>query len=102
MTDEQYYELIQPYTDAKEIMLSRLGTLKHNLYSEPSYKSIHTIQDRIKKKSSMEKKLQKKGIEATPMNAKDYLQEYAEMLMSIDQRFEHFSPAELQNITSKG
>ncbi len=205
MTDEQYYELIQPYADAKEIMLSRLGTLKHNLYSEPSYKSIHTIQDRIKKKTSMEKKLQKKGVEATPMNAKDYLQdiagirvicyfvndiyrlvdtikmqadlivvrerdyiskpkengyrsfhlivcvplyytdgmeyfpveiqfrtmamdfwasmehrilykkaredrlpvamelqEYAEMLMSIEQRFEHFSPAELQNIPSKG
>ena len=30
------------------------------------------------------------------------LQEYAEMLMSIEQRFEHFSPAELQNIPSKG
>ena len=73
MTDEQYYELIQPYTDAKEIMLSRLNTLKHNLYSEPSCKPIHNIQDRIKKKNSIEKKLAKKGVDATSMNAKDYL-----------------------------
>lgn len=77
MTDEQYYELIQPYTDAKEIMLSRLNTLKHNLYSEPSCKPIHNIQDRIKKKNSIEKKLAKKGVDATSMNAKDYLQDIA-------------------------
>jgi len=77
VTDEQYYELIQPYTDAKEIMLSRLNTLKHNLYSEPSCKPIHNIQDRIKKKNSIEKKLAKKGVDATSMNAKDYLQDIA-------------------------
>ena len=77
MTDEQYYELIQPYTDAKEIMLSRLNTLKHNLYSEPSCRPIHNIQDRIKKKNSIEKKLAKKGVDATSMNAKDYLQDIA-------------------------
>ena len=77
MTDEQYYELIQPYTDAKEIMLSRLNTLKHHLYSEPSCKPIHNIQDRIKKKNSIEKKLAKKGVDATSMNAKDYLQDIA-------------------------
>ncbi len=77
MTDEQYYELIQPYMDAKEVMLSRLNTLKHNLYVEPSCKPIHNIQDRIKKKCSIEKKLRKKGVEETAMNAKDYLQDIA-------------------------
>lgn len=77
MTEEQYYELIQPYMDAKEVMLSRLNTLKHNLYAEPSCKPIHNIQDRIKKKRSIEKKLRKKGVEVTAMNAKDYLQDIA-------------------------
>lgn len=77
MTDEQYYELIKPYMDAREIMLTRLNTLKHNLYGESTSKPIHNIQDRIKKKSSIEKKLRKKGVEETALNAKDYLQDIA-------------------------
>ena len=75
MTDEEYYEFIQPYEDAKQMLLTRLDVLNHNLYGEASARPIHNIQCRIKKKQSIEEKLQRKGKEPTVMNAKDYLQE---------------------------
>ncbi len=77
MTNEQYYTFIQPYTDAKEILLARLNVLEHNLYSESAARPIHNIQNRIKKKESIENKLLKKEKEPTMMNAKDYLQDIA-------------------------
>lgn len=77
MTDEQYYDFIQPYEDAKQMLLTRLDVLNHNLYGESSSRPIHNIQDRIKKKKSIEEKLDKKEKEATVMNAKDYLQDIA-------------------------
>ena len=36
MTDEEYYEFIQPYEDAKQMLLTRLDVLNHNLYGEAS------------------------------------------------------------------
>lgn len=77
MTNEEYHTFIQPYIDAKEVLLTRLQVLKHNLYSESSGKPIHNIQNRIKEKESIEDKLRKKGKEPTVMNAKDYLQDIA-------------------------
>ena len=77
MTNEQYYTFIQPYTDAKEILLARLNVLEHNLYSESAARPIHNIQNRINKKESIENKLLKKEKEPTMMNAKDYLQDIA-------------------------
>lgn len=77
MTEEQYYNFIRPYIDAKEMMLSRLNVLKHHLYEKSIGRPIHTIQDRIKAKQSLENKLLKKGYEATLENAKDYLQDIA-------------------------
>ena len=77
MTDEEYYEFIQPYEDAKQMLLTRLDVLNHNLYGEASARPIHNIQCRIKKKQSIEEKLQRKGKEPTVMNAKDYLQDIA-------------------------
>lgn len=77
MTNEQYYTFIQPYTDAKEILLARLNVLEHNLYNESAAHPIHNIQNRIKKKESIENKLLKKEKEPTMMNAKDYLQDIA-------------------------
>ena len=50
MTDEEYYEFIQPYEDAKQMLLTRLDVLNHNLYGESSARPIHNIQCRIKKK----------------------------------------------------
>ena len=77
MTDEEYYEFIQPYEDAKQMLLTRLDVLNHNLYGEAYARPIHNIQCRIKKKQSIEEKLQRKGKEPTVMNAKDYLQDIA-------------------------
>ena len=77
MTNEQYYTFIQPYSDAKDILLARLNVLEHNLYGKTSARPTHHIQERIKKKESIEKKLLKKGKEPTMMNAKDYLQDIA-------------------------
>ena len=57
MTDEEYYEFIQPYEDAKQMILTRLDVLNHNLYGEASARPIHNIQCRIKKKQSIEEKL---------------------------------------------
>ncbi len=34
MTEEEYYTFIQPYEDAKEVLLARLHVLKHNLYED--------------------------------------------------------------------
>lgn len=77
MTEEQYYEFIRPYEDAKQMLLTRLDVLNHNLYGESTGRPIHNIQDRLKKKESIEEKLARKGKEATVMNAKDYLQDIA-------------------------
>ncbi len=77
MSDEEYYTFIQPYADAKEVLLARLNVLKHNLYRGSSGVPIHNIQSRIKTKKSLEGKLARKGKEPTVMNAKDYLQDIA-------------------------
>ena len=42
MTDEEYYEFIQPYEDAKQMLLTRLDVLNHNLYGDASARPIHT------------------------------------------------------------
>ena len=77
MTDQEYYTFIQPYEDAKEVLLARLHVLEHNLYEVSAGQPIHNIQDRIKEKKSIEDKLRKKEKEPTVMNAKDYLQDIA-------------------------
>lgn len=77
MTNEQYYTFIQPYSDAKDILYARLNVLEHNLYGKTATHPTHNIQERIKRKESIEKKLLKKGKEPTMMNAKDYLQDIA-------------------------
>uniref|UniRef100_UPI00405730D5 GTP pyrophosphokinase n=1 Tax=Agathobacter sp. TaxID=2021311 RepID=UPI00405730D5 len=75
MTNEEYYELIQPYEDAASVMFSRIKILKHSLYEDSALKSIHNVQERIKSKESIEKKLLKKQKAETMENAKDYLQD---------------------------
>ncbi len=77
MTDQEYYTFIQPYEDAKEVLLARLHVLEHNLYEVSESQPIHNIQSRIKEKNSLEDKLRKKDKQPTVMNAKDYLQDIA-------------------------
>ena len=49
MTNEQYYDLIQPYEDASRMLLGRLELLNRSLYGGgPDYGPIHNIQSRIK------------------------------------------------------
>ena len=43
MTDEEYYEFIQPYEDAKQMLLTRLDVLNHNLYGDASARPIHNL-----------------------------------------------------------
>ena len=51
--------------------------LNHSIYQTQTGKPIHNIQYRIKKKDSLEKKLELHGFEPTYENAKDQLQDIA-------------------------
>ena len=59
MNDEQYYEFIKPYEDAKQMLLTRLDVLNHTLYPTKAGRPIHNMQSRIKKRKSLEEKLVK-------------------------------------------
>ena len=62
MNEKEYYNLIKPYEDAMQMLLSRLDTLNHTLYESSATHPvpIHNIQSRIKSKKSIEDKLIKK------------------------------------------
>lgn len=77
MTDSEYYNLIRPYEDAQKLLLTRLEILNHSIYEASASKPIHTFQNRIKQKASIEKKLAGKGLAPTAENAKDVLQDIA-------------------------
>ncbi len=77
MTDEEYINFIQPYDDARQMLLTRLDVLNHTLYGDSQSCPIHYIQSRIKTKTSMEEKIKKKDKEPTVENVKDYLQDIA-------------------------
>lgn len=77
MNDEQYYEFIKPYEDAKQMLLTRLDVLNHTLYPTKAGRPIHNMQSRIKKRKSLEEKLVKKKKEPSVDNAKDYIQDIA-------------------------
>ncbi len=75
MTNEQYYELIKPYEDAVQLMLTRLEVLNHSIYTHSASvsKPVHHMQHRIKEKKSIEDKLERFGMTESVMNAKDRL-----------------------------
>lgn len=77
MTNEQYYELIKPYEDVCQIMLTKLEILNHSIYSRDIGKPIHHIQNRVKKKKSIEEKLERLDLTDSVMNAKDHLMDIA-------------------------
>lgn len=77
MTNEQYYELIGPYHDANEILLTRLSMLDKNLYEKDVSCPIHNMQHRIKKKKSIEGKLVRRDLTDSLQNAKDHLMDIA-------------------------
>lgn len=77
MTNEQYYELIKPYEDVSQVMLTKLEILNHSIYSKDIGKPVHHIQSRIKKKKSIEEKLERLELTDSVMNAKDHLMDIA-------------------------
>lgn len=77
MTNEQYYLLIHPYSDAANLILTRLEILNHKVYEQADAQPIHGITSRIKEKDSIEHKLKKKHSSGSPDNAKALLQDIA-------------------------
>ncbi|MCD7817977.1 MAG: (p)ppGpp synthetase [Lachnospiraceae bacterium] len=77
MTSEQYYELIVPYQDAMNLLLTRLDVLNHSIYKGAAYKPVHTVYSRIKKHESLDGKLIRLNHETTPANAREFLQDIA-------------------------
>ena len=77
MTNEQYYDCIRPYQNACQIMRAKLEVLNGSLYQKSSVSPIHNIQERIKSKRSIEKKLEKLGYSDSVQNAKDHLRDIA-------------------------
>ena len=76
MTNEQYYDFIQPYQNANAIMRMKLEVLNHNLYLKTS-EPIHHIQERVKEKKSIEEKLERMNYSDSVQNAKDHLLDVA-------------------------
>ena len=78
MTNEQYYDLIKPYEDARRVMNTRLEVLNHSLYKEKNVSGpIHNIQGRLKEKRSIEDKLRRLGFTDSIVNARNELQDIA-------------------------
>lgn len=77
MTNEQYYDFIQSYQSACQMMYGRLEDLNKSLYVKQAASPIHNLQERIKSKKSIEKKLEKLGFSDSVQNAKDFLQDIA-------------------------
>lgn len=76
MTDRQYLDLIVHYEDAGRVMKTRLEILNQNLHGRKSACGpVHNIQWRTKEKRSIEKKLEKLGLESTGSNARNYLRD---------------------------
>lgn len=77
MTEEEYSNLIIHYGDAIASIMARLETLNNDYRLKYQNYPIHYIQNRIKKKKSIEAKLKKKEKEISAENAREYLTDIA-------------------------
>ena len=77
MTNEQYHTLIHPYTDAMNLILTRLEILNHCAADNVDVRPIHGITHRIKEKISMENKLKKKHSNGSVQDARTLLKDIA-------------------------
>ena len=82
MTDEEYYEFIQPYEDAKQMLLTRLDGMEY-LPVEIQFRTMS-----MDFWASMEHRISYKKERADKEQLKDELREYANMLVEIEGRFE--------------
>ena len=65
--EEEYQDLIRPYTDAMNNVRMRLEVLNKDYRKKNNNYPIHFIQTRIKKRASLEKKLMKKDLPVTAL-----------------------------------
>ena len=77
ITQEEYDSLIKPYSEALTIIQIRLNSLNAEYRSRSMQYPIHNIQHRIKSKSSIMKKLEKKGLSVSADIARDALTDIA-------------------------
>ena len=77
VTDEQYYEMIVPYQDAKKLLMARLEVLNHTLYQNSVWQPIHHIECRIKRKQSIEEKMKRKHLDDSVISIKENLRDIA-------------------------
>ncbi|MCM1388683.1 MAG: GTP pyrophosphokinase family protein [Bacillus sp. (in: Bacteria)] len=76
-TQEEYDRLIKPYSEALTIIQIRLDSLNAEYRSRSREYPIHNIQQRIKSKNSIIKKLEKKNMPLTASAARDELRDIA-------------------------
>ena len=90
MTDEEYYEFIQPYEDAKQMLLTRLDGMEYF----PVEIQFRTMS--MDFWASMEHRISYKKERADKELLKDELREYANMLVEIEGRFEQYNETDHQ------
>ena len=90
MTDEEYYEFIQPYEDAKQMLLTRLDGMEYF----PVEIQFRTMS--MDFWASMEHRISYKKERADKEQLKDELREYANMLVEIEGRFEQYNETDHQ------
>ena len=77
MTNDEYYTLIPPYTDAMNTILTRLEILSHKAQEQDNPCPIQWITNRIKQKTSIENKLKAQGYGGSAEDAKAVLHDIA-------------------------
>ena len=73
MTEEEYVVFIQPYEDALKNIRVRVEVLNDDYRRKYQNYPIHHVQDRVKKKESIEQKLIRSGYESDGDSARDCL-----------------------------
>ena len=73
MTEEEYVVFIQPYEDALKNIRVRVEVLNDDYRRKYQNYPIHHVQDRVKKKESIEQKLARRGCECDVESARDCL-----------------------------
>lgn len=77
MTEQEYIKFIQPYTDAQQNLMTRLETLNRDFRRKYQNYPIHNIQDRIKKRESINDKLKRLQYPLSAVSAKRNLMDTA-------------------------
>ena len=77
IAQEEYDDLILPYQEALAILNVRLTALREEYKSQSRNYPIHSIQQRIKTKKSISKKLQMRGLDISADSARENLTDIA-------------------------